>query len=354
MKSKILLIEDNFEVRDNTAEILELANFEVITAENGKIGVEKAREELPDLIICDIMMPVLDGYGVLHILSKKKETAKIPFIFLTAKADKADFRKGMNLGADDYLTKPFEETELMDAIEVRIKKSAKINEKIGNSVEDLQSFMDGARDLAQLEFIKESRITKSYKKKEAIYRESDFANSVYFIKSGRVKTYRINDDGKEFITGLHKAGDFIGYLAVLEDKNRSECAIVLEDTSLALISKKELLELLYSNNEVAYKFIELLSGKLESKEQELIDLAFNTVRKRVADALLRLKKTYQETEEDGQFSISISRGDLAAIVGTAKESVIRILSEFKEDGVISVKGSEIKVKKTKVLQELKY
>ena len=79
---KVLLIEDNHEVRENTAEILELANFEVETAENGKVGVEKAKNVKPDLIICDIMMPELDGYGVLHILSKNTETNQIPFIFL--------------------------------------------------------------------------------------------------------------------------------------------------------------------------------------------------------------------------------------------------------------------------------
>src|SRR5215510_5618663 len=120
---KILLIEDNREMRENTAEILELANYHVVTAANGKIGVEVAGKELPDLILCDIMMPELDGYGVLYMLSKKSETAGIPFIFLTAKTEKIDIRKGMSMGADDYLTKPFEEMELLNAIETRLKKS---------------------------------------------------------------------------------------------------------------------------------------------------------------------------------------------------------------------------------------
>ncbi|HEU5146654.1 MAG TPA: response regulator, partial [Chryseosolibacter sp.] len=94
---KILLIEDNPEVRENTSEILSLANYEVLVAENGKIGVDLAQRHKPDLIICDIMMPELDGYGVLHILSKNEQTAAIPFIFLTAKTEKSDIRKGMNL-----------------------------------------------------------------------------------------------------------------------------------------------------------------------------------------------------------------------------------------------------------------
>src|ERR1700761_4733258 len=114
---KILLIEDNNEMRENTSEILQFANYKVVTAENGNVGVEKAKREKPDLIICDIMMPDMDGYGVLQMLSREPETAGVPFIFLTAKADKSDVRRGMNLGADDYLTKPFDETELIHAIE---------------------------------------------------------------------------------------------------------------------------------------------------------------------------------------------------------------------------------------------
>ncbi|HMV89994.1 MAG TPA: response regulator, partial [Cyclobacteriaceae bacterium] len=110
---KILLIEDNPEIRENTGEILSLAGYEVSTAENGKTGVDLAQKIKPDLIICDIMMPELDGYGVLHILSKNDETSAIPFIFLTAKTEKTDVRKGMTLGADDYLTKPFDDTDLL-------------------------------------------------------------------------------------------------------------------------------------------------------------------------------------------------------------------------------------------------
>src|SRR5690349_15839565 len=104
---KILLIEDNDDIRANTAEILELANYKMFTAANGKLGVELALKEKPDLIICDIMMPVLDGYGVLYLLHKNLEMHHIPFIFLSAKTDRTDVRKGMSMGADDYITKPF-------------------------------------------------------------------------------------------------------------------------------------------------------------------------------------------------------------------------------------------------------
>src|SRR5215470_12250987 len=138
---KILLIEDNKDMRENTTEILELANFKVTAAKNGKEGVEYALKDKPDLIICDIMMPVLDGYGVLHMLSKKEETAGIPFIFLTAKAERTDFRKGMEMGADDYVTKPFDDIELLNAIEIRLKKAEILEHSYASSSQGITQFI---------------------------------------------------------------------------------------------------------------------------------------------------------------------------------------------------------------------
>jgi DNA-binding response OmpR family regulator len=121
---KILVIEDEQPVRSNILKILEFEKFKAIGAENGEVGVALAKEHLPDLIICDIMMPELDGYEVRNALFQSPDTAMIPFIFLTAKADKVDIRLGMNLGADDYLTKPFTRDELLQAVFVRLDKQA--------------------------------------------------------------------------------------------------------------------------------------------------------------------------------------------------------------------------------------
>src|SRR5690554_6939715 len=146
----ILIIEDNFEVRENTAEILELSDYNVLTATNGKEGVALAKSKLPDLIICDIMMPELDGYGVLHILNKDPKTIGIPFIFLTAKAEKDDFRKGMNLGADDYLTKPFDDLALLDAIEMRMKKIQYLKNATSSTKESALADTKGLEELDKL------------------------------------------------------------------------------------------------------------------------------------------------------------------------------------------------------------
>jgi DNA-binding NarL/FixJ family response regulator len=121
---KILLIEDEPEMRRNIVSLLHYKHYEAIAAENGRLGVETARREMPDLILCDVMMPELDGYGVLRTLQADAKLAPIPFIFLTAKGEKDDHRSGMNLGADDYLTKPMGNQELVDAIEARLQRSA--------------------------------------------------------------------------------------------------------------------------------------------------------------------------------------------------------------------------------------
>lgn len=119
----ILIIEDEPEMRRNLATILRLEQFLPLTAENGRVGVEMALKENPDLILCDVMMPELDGYGVLHELRKNPLTQPTPFIFLTAKGERPDVRAGMNLGADDYLTKPVAKAELLGAVRSRIRRA---------------------------------------------------------------------------------------------------------------------------------------------------------------------------------------------------------------------------------------
>src|SRR5688572_25995499 len=111
---KVPVIEDNEDIRENTAEILELSHYAVTTARNGKEGVAQAMLQKPDLILCDIMMPELDGYGVLHMIQKNPELQQTPFIFLTAKTEQSEMRKGMSLGADDYIPKPFDPTDLLN------------------------------------------------------------------------------------------------------------------------------------------------------------------------------------------------------------------------------------------------
>jgi len=342
MKRKIVLIEDNLDVRENTAEILTLAQYQVFTAKNGKEGVELVLKENPDLIICDIMMPVLDGYGVLHMLSKNDQTSSIPFIFLTAKAERNDFRKGMELGADDYLTKPFDDVELLNAIESRLKKSDILKREYSNNMAGLNTFISEAKGIEALKSLSTEQELKRFRKKDDIYIEGSFPKAIYFVNKGKVKIHRANDAGKELITDLHKEGDFFGYLALLQNEKYTNSATALEDAEIYTIPKEDFFSLLYRNADVAKKFIELLSNNLIENEKNLIKLAYNSVRKRVAEALVKLSDTFKK-ESDQKFTMNVSREDMANLVGTATETVIRTLSDFKEEGLIDIKGGAITV-----------
>ncbi|MEP5613596.1 MAG: response regulator [Cyclobacteriaceae bacterium] len=347
IKKSILVIEDQEDVRENIAELLELSSYVVATAPNGKEGVKQALALPPDLVLCDIMMPEMDGYEVLYLLSKNQSTASIPFIFLTAKAEKADFRKGMNMGADDYITKPFEEIELLGAIERRIQR----HEELSNSNE-IEEFVSSAKKYQSIGDLDKERKTRTFKKKDVIYREGDFGSYVYKIKQGKVKTYRINEDGKELVHDLLKAGDFLGERAVIQDDTRTEFAEAMEETELILIPRSDFQELIFGNREVSAQFIKLLSKHLSERELELMEMAYNTVRKRTADSLMKLYGTYDNAQDVVAFEIS--RADLAGMVGTATESVIRILSEFKKDRWIEISGSSISVLEPEKIKAVKY
>lgn len=349
---KILLIEDNKDMRENTTEILELANYKVTAAKNGKEGVEHALKEKPDLIICDIMMPVLDGYGVLHMLSKKEETASIPFIFLTAKAERTDFRKGMEMGADDYVTKPFDDIELLNAIESRLKKAEMMKKEFSKDLEGLNEFISSAKGVEDLKKLSEERNVHNYRKKEIIYDEGNYPKGIYFINKGKVKTYRTHEQGKELITGLYKEGDFFGYLALLEDGKYSDTATALDDSEICMIPKEDFFSLIYKNAEVSRKFIHMLSDNLQEKEEQLLNLAYNSVRKRVAEALVTLHSRYKK-EGETQFTINITREDLANLAGTATETTIRTLSDFKDEALVDIKGGNITILRSDKLAQMR-
>ncbi|MEH6747457.1 MAG: response regulator [Maribacter arcticus] len=332
---KILLIEDNQDVRENTAEILELANYQVVTAENGKIGIEKAQEFKPDIVLCDIMMPLMDGFQVLRTFEKDSSMASTPFIFLTAKTDRSDMRMGMSLGADDYLTKPYEEHELLEAIACRLNKHDNLKKEIEKNLEGLNRFLGEVSEYEDMEGLSKSHSLKSYEKKEIIFWEGENAHSLFFIESGNVKTYKGTESGKELVTGLYGPGDFVGQLSLLNVAGRYvENAVILHDAELCAIPKADFIKLLYGNPMVSQKFISIISNNLINVQAHLVDMAFATVRQRVAKALLELYEKGHIKDKPSE-GMSIPREDFAGMIGTATETAIRTLSDFKDEGLIT-------------------
>jgi CRP-like cAMP-binding protein/FixJ family two-component response regulator len=346
MDAKILVIEDNHDVRENIEELLQLSGYTVDTAENGKIGTAKALEFIPDLILCDIMMPELDGFGVLRILSNHPSTMDIPFIFLTAKTEKEDFRKGMGLGADDYITKPYDDVQLLDTIEVRLKKSARIKNSFDKTGHGLQRFIDEAKAQKEFDKLSENREIRKYHKKDLVYEAGQYPKWLYFVASGSVKSFQINDFGKEFTTNIYAKGDFFGFIPLLKGEKYHDNVSVIDDCELSLIPIEDFMLLLFNNREFSAKFIKMLANQSEEVERQLIEMAYSSVRKRVANALLKFSESKHAT------TMSILRDDIASLAGTAKETTIRTLSDFKGEGLISIDDNKIELLKIDKLKNM--
>ncbi|MDF2432224.1 MAG: hypothetical protein JWP44_1855 [Mucilaginibacter sp.] len=339
MSKKVLIIEDNVDIRENIVEILELAGYTVFSADNGKVGVELALKNIPDIILCDIMMPELDGYGVLYMLNKHTETAAIPFVFLTAKAERIDLRKGMEMGADDYLTKPFDDMELLNAIESRLKKKDTQLNFYSKSLGQLSALVSKSGGLAELQKIVHERKNRQFKKDQVIYYEGDKGSGIYLLISGKVKSIKLAEDGRELMTGIYATDDYLGVQAMLSGEAYSDTATALEDSALCLIPKDQLEQLLNLYPEVGREFIKLLANDIREKEEQLLQLAYHSVRKKMAEAILRLYRKQSSMDE----SFKVSREDLAAMAGMATETVSRTLSDFKDEGLIEKKGSTITI-----------
>lgn len=349
---KILLIEDDQTVRENTAELLDLGGYEVITASNGKIGIDKAIKNIPDIIICDIMMPELNGYGVLQILSKNSALNGIPFIFLSAKTDAMDIRKGMNLGADDYLTKPYDESELFSAIESRLEKFENKN-KIENEVlsPTERCCDDGLKTLKDLQNYFNKKAEKViFAENEIIYYEGNKSNHIFLIESGVVKTHKTDEKGKELITALYRENDFFGFSSFSKDIPYQEIATAIEDTKAYKLTKSELKEVIKNNFSLSLKLIDYVTNNLIEINEHLLEMAYSSVRQKTAHSILEFsKKEKYQTKK----SINISRSDLASIAGIATETFIRTISDFKKEGIIDVQGRNIKILDMDKLKKLR-
>lgn len=337
---KVLLIEDDTAVRENTAEIIELSGYDVVTAPNGKIGVLMAIKELPDIIICDIMMPEMDGYAVLKKLSSEISTQFIPFIFLSAKTEYKDIRIGMDLGADDYLTKPFNEEDLISALESRLAKTSILHDQRMNKpiVDEKDGDLHTLNDLKN--FVDDHGKEFQFKKGETIFQQGKNSNYIFLLKKGIVKTHKIDENGKELTTSLLKEDDLFGYASLLQNIPYQESATAVENCELSGIVKEELKNVLQKNHKVTLELFELLSDNLTEMKEQLLQMAYGSVRKKTAATILQFAEKMNTKKQD---QIKISRNDLASVAGIATESLIRTLSHFNKEGLIEINGRNIKI-----------
>lgn len=330
----ILVIEDNQAIRENIVEVLELADYQTLEAADGKEGLLLAETRHPDLIVCDLSLPILDGFVVLQMLNRDDKPCKIPFIFLTARSERAEIRKGMDMGADDYITKPFNPSELLSAIECQLRKAAHarsnaVRTQAAITPEETEPFKDLVKD----------RNIKNFRNKQIIYQEGNTPSCIYFILKGLIKTFRMDEDGKEMITGLYKEGDFLGYLSLLEKTHYSDTAEAIGQVVLSVIPRQDFEEAM-GNKHAREQIIRMLTHTIEEKDVQLLRVAYDSLRKRAADALLTVFNKYN-VAGDQNIGIKFSRGNLAALAGVAKESFARTLADFKDEHLIDIRKGVI-------------
>ena len=337
---KVLIIDDDEDFREDVSEILLLSNYVPLIAEDGKSGVAKALREKPDVILCDVGMPNLDGFSVFHILSRHPETGGIPFIFMTGKSDIKDIRRGMGMGADDYLVKPFDETDLLNSVEMRLNKN---NGSKGKLTDDQQMLVTYIREVQ----LKGSEAPPNpeiqlqrYKKRHILYSDGQKISTVYLVVSGKIKEYLHNNEGKELITNMYGAGDFVGHGGIFEGGHYTESAQVIEAAKLLVLSKKDFLHIIQNNLHIAGNFIGALSHRLQGKDRKLMQFAYSNLRKKVATGILEVVDKFRD-QNNGMPAVEISREDLANVVGAAQESLSRTLKEFKNERLITLSDGDI-------------
>ncbi len=191
----------------------------------------------------------------------------------------------------------------------------------------------------ELKRIITERKTRQFKKDQVIYYEGDRGSGLHLVINGRIKTIKLAEDGRELMTGIYLADDYMGIIAILSDEAYSDTATALEDSLLCLIPKDQLDELLNLYPEVGRDFIKILSNDIREKEEQLLQLAYHSVRKKMANAVLRLYRQHNKENE----GFKIGREDLAAMAGMAHETVSRTLADFRDEGLIEKKGNMITV-----------
>ncbi|MBI9039761.1 response regulator [Lutibacter sp.] len=338
----ILIIEDDTVLRETTAEILELENYKVETAANGKRGAELAQILMPDLIVCDIMMPELDGYDVLKILSEDEKTKRIPFIFMSAKTEVKDVRKGMDLGADDYLTKPVNDELLISAIESRLAKAALLQEEeirveISNETSEFKN-IENIDDLKN--YFCDFGISKVLKKGEVIYREGEFCNTIFLVYKGSVKSSKIDEFGKELIINVYKDDDLFGFSSILENAHYFETTTAMEKAELIYVTKNTIQKIIENNYKLSLEIFQLINDNLIEVKEQLLQMAYGSMRRKTANTILKFAQKMTRKPSD---TINISRRDLAGVAGIATESLIRTLTDLKKEGIIEIEGRNIRI-----------
>ncbi len=272
-----------------------------------------------------VLVPQPDGQSAVLTFDNMPEMIGIPFIFMTPKANTINFPSGINIYKNQQLKKAF-----------------------ATNPDGVTFFSDLAKFQSNANLFEDKRLIKTILKRNTVYMEGETPNFLYFILSGKVKVLKTNECGKECVYDIYQEGDFLGYAALMEDCVYKESATAIENTEVAIIPRTVFLQLLHSNSRTTMQFIKLIAKKFSDVEDKMVKIAYNSARKRVADAILYMSKKYQNSP-----FFTFEREILSAIAGLAGESVSRILTDFREEGLIAIQKGQVKILNPKKLETLK-
>jgi len=272
MSTKILVLEDDKQIRDTISEILQIHNFDVLAVENGKVGIEKLKSFTPDIILCDIMMPVMSGIEFLNYLKSTDIFSKIPFLFLTAKVSRDDLRVGMELGADDYITKPFKTEELLKAIESRLKRIQSIQKSVANNFDDFKKKIKvvGSHEFnTQLYTILAS--SDLILKNQEYLLENENIEFVNLIKNSAQKLHRNFNNLILFLSDSKKLTNlkWIGINEIL-DLIKTKINDTQSENLKRCVFEFENAEFLISKNHFIFSMFELIDNALRFSQEKVV------------------------------------------------------------------------------------
>jgi CheY-like chemotaxis protein len=327
---KILLIEDDEDFRASTVDILSLSNYEVQSCKNGKEGVQKSLSWKPDLIICDIILPHLDGYGVLRALRNSDYLKDVLIICISGHQEIEHYRKCMEFGADDFLLKPFSPTELLKAIETRFDRHAIHSEHLTTQSSTGREKYDDI-----LVKVLEGRPVVPGRKGSPMFEAGQTPRFVCYVISGMIRTIRFDYSGKELTTGIYTKGQFVGLSEALTGAPFMDSAIVLLNAELVLLPIVDFLQFASREPVFLSALVNQLASDLLSGNRLLLNLAYQDMRGKVALALIRLHQAYKLEDPQSTF-VKQPRTIIASIAGVAKESATRTMIDFVDEGLVEV------------------
>ncbi|NND08490.1 MAG: cyclic nucleotide-binding domain-containing protein [Saprospiraceae bacterium] len=334
---KILIIKRDNKETERLREILDLAGYDVYTSSYAVQGIRNALNIGPDFILCDIAFSNPSGSkDVLTSIRKSKNTAYVPFVFLGTDISLQEQHRGIARGADDYLEEPVDSVDLLNTIAIRLEKSHKFVTQRKLPFSSFKERIEGYRILDQ---ISKHREIRTYGSKEIIFGVGQYVRYLYILKSGRVKQSKANQGGKELVTDIFSPGDFFGTEALVFDMPSKTSAVAIEACRIQLIPKEVFLQALTGEPYFDALILNHLALSIQHKEEKLLSIAYDSVRKRIADALLQL------SEDPGgkKGGVQMLQEDISQLVGSATESVSRTLSEFRSKNYIEMSSGRIHI-----------